>query len=493
MIPAPPSPLLYQLNTRVWLTQRGRELGRPATLDDIPDEWLDELAAQGFDWLWMLSVWTTGPAGAAVSRTHAGWRAEFQRTLPDLTDEDIDGSGFAIVDYTVSPALGGPEALKRLRQRLRNRGVQLMLDFVPNHMALDHPWATTHPERFIAAIDQDWARTPENAARIVVGREERRLAHGRDPYFPGWPDTLQLNYADPGAAMAMRNELLRVASQCDGVRCDMAMLLLPDVFQRTWGLEMAPFWPDAIDAVRAEHPHFVFLAEVYWDLEWTLQQQGFDFTYDKRLYDRLRLGDVGPVRGHLQADLAFQRKLARFLENHDEPRAASTFPVDKHRAAAVITYLIPGLRFFQHGQLTGARAHISPHLIRGPEEPVNGELQSFYSQLLPILKQNCVRYGEWTLVDCQAAWQSNWTSTCVVASRWTLQDEELLAIVNYSDHRSQCRIDLNDWPGGSQGHHCVDLLSGANWSEQNAAAGEQYRLIDLGPWEAVILAPQTSK
>src|SRR5262249_10904525 len=133
-------PSLYQINTRVWLTELSRRLGRPATLDDVPDAELDRLARLGVDGIWLLSVWQAGPAAPQVSRTNPGWRREFHETLPDLTDEDIPGSGFAITGYTVHANLGGAEALARLRERLRQRGFKLMLDFVPNHMGLGHPW-----------------------------------------------------------------------------------------------------------------------------------------------------------------------------------------------------------------------------------------------------------------------------------------------------------------------------------------------------------------
>jgi glycosidase len=179
------------------------------------------------------------------------------------------------------------------------------------------------------------------------------LAYGRDPYFPGWPDTVQLNYANPALQEAMVGELTKIAGQCDGVRCDMAMLILPDVFERTWGQRAPLFWPKATQRVRERFPHFLLMAEVYWDLEWTLLQQGFDYAYDKRLYDRLREGHARPVREHLHAGLDYQNKLARFLENHDEPRAATAFSAEVHKAAAVITFLSPGLRFFHQGQFEG--------------------------------------------------------------------------------------------------------------------------------------------
>src|SRR5215831_19115506 len=222
-------PVLYQSNTRVWLTELSRALRRPATLDDISDAELDRLAAKGFDWIWLLSVWQTGAAGQKVSRENRDWRREFAETLPDLRDDDIAGSGFAITGYTVHRALGGDAALARLRTRLRERGLRLMLDFVPNHTALDHPWVEEHPEYFVACTEIDLARAPQNYTRVKRKRGDLLLAHGRDPYFDGWPDTLQLDYSNPATQEAMIGELLKIAGQCDGVRCDMAMLVLPDV------------------------------------------------------------------------------------------------------------------------------------------------------------------------------------------------------------------------------------------------------------------------
>jgi hypothetical protein len=153
-------PALYQSNTRVWLTELSRALGRRATLDDIPDAELDRLAELGFDWVWLLSVWQTGPAAQTISRAHAEWRREFADTLPDLGHDDIAGSGFAIQNYTVHRDLGGAEALARLRQRLQQRELKLMLDFVPNHMAPDHDWIDEHPDYFVHGSEADLARSP---------------------------------------------------------------------------------------------------------------------------------------------------------------------------------------------------------------------------------------------------------------------------------------------------------------------------------------------
>jgi glycosidase len=350
-------------------------LGRHATLDDVPDAVIDRIAAAGFDWVWLLGVWQTGSVGRNVSLNNAEWRHEFRELLPDFSDHDVCGSCFAIRSYSVHSDFGGNAGLERFRQRIHDRGMRLLLDFVPNHMAPDHSWVQQHPEYFVHGTDAQIEREPQNYTRVTTARGPVVMAYGRDPYFSGWPDTLQLNYANPNLQEAMASELENIAGMCDGVRCDMAMLNLPDVFERTWGMRPPSFWPTAIARARARQPGFLFMAEVYWDLEWTLQQQGFDYTYDKRLYDRLREGHARPVRDHFRADMDFQRKSARFLENHDEPRAAATFPPGVHQAAAILTFLCPGLRFIHQGQMDGLRKKIPVHLNRGPVEAVDQELR----------------------------------------------------------------------------------------------------------------------
>jgi hypothetical protein len=481
----PRYPALYQINTRVWLTALSRGLGRRATLDDLPDAELDQLAAMGFDWVWLLSVWQTGAAGRRVSASRPEWRREFEETLPDLREEDIAGSGFAIAGYTVDAQLGGNDALARLRERLRKRGLRLLLDFVPNHMGLDHPWVETHPEYFLPGSEPDLAHAPDNYVRVKRSQGERLLAHGRDPYFPGWPDTLQLNYGNPATQDAMAGELVRIAEQCDGLRCDMAMLVLPEVFERTWGISIRPFWPDAIGRVRQRVRDFCFMAEVYWDLEWTLQQQGFDYTYDKRLYDRLREGHARPVREHLQAGLDYQDKLARFLENHDEPRAAAVFSPEMHRAAAAVTFLAPGLRFFHQGQFLGRKKRISPHLGRGPDEPVDTELRPFYQRLLGVLRDPAVRDGHWQLLECTPAWDGNWTWDCFLAFAWTGPEGEgvrLIVAVNYAPNQSQCyvRLPCAALPGPLW--RLEDRLGDATYERDGNELRSRGLYLDVPPW-----------
>ncbi len=448
------NPSLYQINTRVLLTS----LGRNATLDDIPDSFLDQIASRGFDWVWLLGVWSVGPTGRFISRSNPQLRNEYRQVLLDLSDADIGGSPFAITSYSVDPSFGGEDALARIRERLAKRHIKLLLDFIPNHVAHDHVWVDSHPEYFIEGTQADRLQATDRWVGVHTGRV---FALGRDPNFPGWPDTLQLNYFSAGLRAAMIGELDSVAARCDGVRCDMAMLLEPEVFAKTWGsthglegLTMPHFWPDAIRSTRAKHPHFLFMAEVYWGYEWTLQQHGFDYTYDKTLYDRL-LSLRGPeVHEHLVAPLSYQSKMVRFLENHDEPRIASKLPFPAHRAAAVLTYLAPGMRFFFDGQLEGRRVRVPMHLNRAPVERANQEIVDLYKALLPVANSLPLRVGSWNLLDAQQAWDGNPTHDNFIVYLIEHPLEHLLVVVNYASYRSQCLIRL---PGREWLHSRVEL------------------------------------
>jgi hypothetical protein len=476
-------PSLYQVNTRVWITALSRELGRRASLDDIPDIALQQLKELGFDWLWFLSVWCTGELGKKISRENPQWRHDFETTLADLNDEDIAGSGFAIAGYYVHPDLGGDEALMRLRERLRKHGLKLMLDFVPNHMGPDHPWVSDHPDYFVTGTANDLEKDPLNYIRIKNGEDDLVLAYGRDPYFSGWPDTVQLDYSNPETIEAMTKELLRISGQCDGVRCDMAMLILPEIFEKTWGRSAQVFWPTAIQKVRGQNPEFCFMAEVYWGFEWTLQQQGFDYTYDKRLYDRLCEGNAKPVREHFYAALEYQDKLVRFLENHDEPRAAATFDLKNHEAAAVITFLSPGLRFFHQGQFTGRKKRISPHLVRAPHEPINTELQKFYKVLVSLMKESIFRNGKWSLLECKPAWYGNNTWDSFLAFAWEgIDGNRVLVCVNYSPYFAQCYVNLPFPELAGKQWKFDDLMSKASYDREGNGLLRSGLYLDIPAW-----------
>ena len=462
-------PTVYEINTWVWLAELGRAAGRRVTLGEVPQTEIARLASYGFDAVWLMGVWERSPAARAVARTHEGWLSEFRGVLPDLTPEDIVGSGYAVRAYRVEESFGGDAELRTLRRRFAEAGMRLILDFVPNHMAKDHPWLSQHPERLVQGGEEQLRSQPQNFFAAGTRGGERVFAYGRDPYFDGWPDTVQLDYRRRDTRDAMTAELLSVAERCDGVRCDMAMLLTHDVFLRTWGGEFdrpgVEFWPAAISEVKAKSPDFLLLAEVYWDMEYALQQQGFDYAYDKRLYDRLRDHDAQSVNGHLGAELSYQERLVRFVENHDEPRAAEAFaPPPRAQAVSALALTLPGLRLLHEGQLEGRRRKVPVHLGRRPAEEADPRVAEHYRRLLSALRHEVFRTGQWQLLKAVEAWPGNDSHRHFVASRWTNDRGDYRVVVaNLSHERAQCYLPLG-----------VGELAGREWLLADLLGEDRY-------------------
>lgn len=376
-------PLVYEINTRVWLRELSIRHQRPITLANVPDEELELLRCSRFTFVWLMGVWKRSYYSAAIAASHKGLRSELLDYLQDLRPEDIVGSPYAVADYKVNEMLGGEEGLLAFRKRLTEMNIKLMLDFVPNHMALDNRWLPEHPELFVSMTEND---PEDDCFEFAKGQF---LAHGKDPYFAPWSDTLQLNYANPATQEMMIDNLSRISELCDGVRCDMAMLLLKEVFDRTWEHRCDPmpeeFWPKAIQRIRDNHPGFIFLAEAYWHKEWTLQQMGFDFTYDKPLYDHLGSVpvNVASLREHLLADAEYQNHLCRFIENHDEERASEWFGKN-HAVAALVLLTVPGMLLIHQGQLKGMTKKIPVQLIRMAAEKGDNKLLQLYLKLFEL-------------------------------------------------------------------------------------------------------------
>jgi hypothetical protein len=475
-------PLIYEINTWVWLEELSRNAGRPITLASVPDVEWDSIAALGFDAVWLMGVWERSPMGKRIAMDNEGLRADFQAALPDFTDADNVGSPYCIRRYQVDGHLGGPEALAVARAKMAARGLRLILDFVPNHVAPDHPWLAEHPGYFIRGGDKDLSRDPPSF--IDIGGNV--FACGKDPYFPAWSDTVQLNGFDPGLRSAAIETLTAIAGQCDGVRCDMAMLLLTSVFEKTWGPRAgdrpeAEYWCEVIPAVKKQSPGFLFIAEAYWDKEWELQQQGFDFCYDKRLYDRLDREPAESVRQHLCADRAYQDKLVRFIENHDEARAAAAFNPQRNRAAAVAALTLPGARLIHEGQLEGLRVRLPVALGRRPEEAADSDLLAFYLQLLCALKRGGFMRGDWQLCE-RSGWPDNMSCNNLVAWTWTAENSRCLIVVNLSETQSQGRIKIA-WPGlGNRLWRLNDIFRTTSFEHDGAELENEGLYVDLPAW-----------
>ena len=268
------------------------------------------------------------------------------------------------------------------------------------------------------------------------------------------------------------------------MRCDMAMLLLNSVFARTWGDRAGAvpddeYWTEVIDAVRDDHPHFMFAAEAYWDLEWELQQLGFDYCYDKRLYDRLLHEGPAAVRGHLQAGLDFQRHLIRFLENHDEPRAASELDPAQERAAAVAIATLPGATMWHEGQFEGWRVHVPVFLARRPAEPVDDDLRQFHLGL--IAATNGRRRGTWDLLDT-SGWPGDSTNEQLLAWSWTDGDQRSVIVINDADGPAAARVHLRWEDVGAHTWQLTDLLSDEVFTRDGPEMADAGLYVELPPW-----------
>ena len=480
----PQNTTIYEINSWVWLFELSQQSGTALDLSSVPNAEWDAIAGFGFDAVWLMGIWERSPAGIAIANRNISLQEDFRRALPDYRPEDNVGSAYCVRRYRVDPHLGGRDGLAIARSELGKRGMHLLLDFVPNHVARDHPWVAEHPEYFIQGSAED-ARTDPISFADVGGRI---FACGRDPYFPAWEDVLQLNAFNASLRQAAVETISSIASQCDGIRCDMAMLLLNGIFERTWGSRAGQrppteYWSDVIGQIKKAHPNFVFIAEAYWDLEWELQQKGFDFCYDKRLYDRLKHENGESVRLHLCADLAYQEKLVRFIENHDEERAAAAFSLEKECAAAVTMATVPGARLFHEGQFEGRRVRLPVFLRRRPEEPTNQDLNAFYARLLHAINVPACRGGQWTLCT-RSGWPDNASYQNLVAWSWLNDDECYLVVVNVSGGAAQGLVQV-PW-SVAQGKTCrlSDLLSGAAYDRSGNEMVWPGLYVDLPPWQS---------
>lgn len=439
------NPHLVELNALIFLKRLSQKHKKHLTLADIPQDTWKGFAERGFDLVWLMGLWKRSPEGRQRALTEFSLHAEYSRALPDWSAEDIGGSPYAVYDYSLDHALGPAKCLGGLKKKIHQAGLKLIVDFVPNHLALDHPWTVAHPDYFVRGARTCAAENPGLFFETPAGQF---LAHGKDPYFLPWTDAVQVNYFSQKAREKSIEVLLEIAEHADGARCDMAMLGLSRVFQKTWGVFVKDeepareFWQEVIQSVRKKFPHFVFIAEAYWDTEWELQQLGFDFTYDKKFYDRLRNASAEGIRGHLNAELEYQEKSVRFIENHDEPRAVQAFGREKSKAAAAIMATVPGLRFFHDGQAEGRSIKLPVQLNREPHEAEDVSVKEFYGKLFEFSRHEGLHYGHWHFHPVMKASDGNESYRNFAAHSWTYKDKAWLAAVNYSAVPSQARIHL---------------------------------------------------
>ncbi|HET8541150.1 MAG TPA: hypothetical protein VFL83_14845 [Anaeromyxobacter sp.] len=486
----PRHPIVYEVNTWAWLRDVGARAGGAVTLGDVADAEWDALAAWSADAVWLMGVWERSPEGRRIALANEELVRSFRAALPDLRpDDDVPGSPYCVRRYVVDARLGGPAGLAKARAELARRGLRLVLDLVPNHVAPDHPWAREAPDFFVRGTADEALRSPEAFLRVGASV----FARGRDPYFPPWPDVLQLNAFSAGYRKALADTIVEIAGQCDAVRTDMAMLLVSRIFARTWADRVgqpprAELWREVLQDVKRRCPGFVLMAEAYWEMEWELQQLGFDFCYDKRLYDRMVAGSGEGVMQHLSAGLDYQEKLVRFVENHDEPRAAHELGA-RARAAAVAVATLPGARLFHEGQFEGREVRLPVFLGRRPDEPADPALPGFYRKLLAEAAHPVYRDGAFATCTLRG-WNDNRTHQNLAAWCWkrartgadaTEPDDRRLVVVNLGEVRSQALVRV-PWPElATRVWRLEDALDGGVFDRSGADMAGPGLFVDLEP------------
>lgn len=479
------NPHILEINTRSWLKRLETQYGRPVTLATVPDEFWDKVKKAGFDAIWFMGVWKQSPAAAQIARANQDIQNQVRAIKPYFKPEDITASPYAIYAYEVDDSLGGNASLAALRAKLNGMGIGVLLDFVGNHAAIDNPAVTEHPELFIntgtqePAVHKDWFFKNPNGVYV---------AHGRDPYFAPWTDTAQFNYFNPKTREFMLANLARVADMCDGVRCDMAMLELNKVHRDTWWefiggeLPKEEFWRQALDTVRETHPEFVFIAEVYWGLEWEIQEMGFDYTYDKVLYDRLRFSNAENIKGHLGAEHLFQMRSIRFTANHDEEESLKAFGKEKSLAASTIIATLPGARMFQLFQILGRPARMPIQYIND-DFTEDSQVKEYYLKLLQIASDPAFHGGQWTLRDVAPCEMGNESYRNILTWQWKQMNTGKMVIINYSDAPAKGRLSMK----GAYGEQAqvVEELTGQKLAVTPEVVSQGY-LLDLKPYECRI-------
>lgn len=444
------NPHLLEINTRLFLDSMRRKYNQPEmTLSLIPDEEWMKIKHLGFDVIWLMGVWESSPISEKLAQDEDFLR-EFVRKY-GLSVSSIGSSVYSVKNYKLDPSFGFEWELKSLKEKLNSFGIKLLLDFVSNHMAIDANFSSDCIDCFVLGTKEDYEKNKDLFCEKNINGNIYYVAHGKDPNFPAWKDTIQLNYFNPKTRQRMIDELLRISDLCDGVRCDMVMLSLNDIHESIWGWlnyrngykkPDREFWHEAISKVKEINPQFIFLAEVYWGLEWKMQQLGFDYTYDKVFYDRLKNMGAEEVRGHLRAEKLYQKKSVRFIDNHDEePSIISFNNKRKALAAGVMVSTVRGLRFYNDMQLKGVSVKIPVQIKSFDLESYRDiEIEKFYEKLLKISDHPAFHGGEWELCEVMPIDEHDRSFKNIIAYRWTQMRTVKIIIINYSNEFSSGRI-----------------------------------------------------
>jgi hypothetical protein len=482
---------LYELSARPWLYSLSQKYQKSITaLKDVPDtEWKD-IKSWGFDMVFLMGVWQLGKYGLNFDRTNSGLLSHYSQVLPGYTTDDIIGSPYAVTNYTCNSQLGTDSDILALKKKLNAMGLLLMLDYVPNHTAVDSEWATTNPDNYVRAPKGTNPPYPSDKYTSTG------IAYGSAGYGDAWQDTLQINIWNPDTRTVRTAEVLHVASLADGIRCDMAYLELNSVFAQSWGDQLnswgwkqpsTEWWADTIKAVKTQYPNVIFLAEVYSPYEGALQSLGFDYTYDKVLRDKLGGGNLDDIRAWISArSTQYITQSAHYISNHDEQRGPAYFGSWwKSNAAAALLYTLPGMRYYWMWDMEGYSNQLDVHLRREQNESNVSQVEAFYKQLLDITTQPVFRQGTWTnlnIAGSDTAWR-------LIGYRWAYGNERRLCVINFSDTEGWGNAILADAQPGPNNNDTIpvtELLTNQVYYRSASALRSTGLGVGVNSWYAQI-------
>ncbi|MFX1379716.1 MAG: alpha-amylase family glycosyl hydrolase [Promethearchaeota archaeon] len=479
------NPKILEINTFPWLFSLSEIFNTQINLKNIPEQIFNK-EIKLFDAVWLMGVWERSPASKKIALELPDLLEEYHKILHDFRDEDVIGSPYSIYYYHVDKNIGGIDGLKKFRENLAEKNIKLILDYVPNHVSIDSLW-TFEPNLFIRGSLEDLMVKPYEY--FSIGRQV--FAYGRDPNFDPWTDVIQINAFSSEARNKAIETLLNIAELCDGVRCDMAMLMTNRVFSQTWGEKAGvipdkDFWEEIIPAIKKKYPDFIFIAEVYWGMEWELQQQGFDFCYDKRLYERLIFENINAIKDHLKAEWVFQSKLLRFIENHDESRAIEKFGEEKSLAAGLIALTLPGARLIHEGQLYGYKIKLPVQLRRQPIEEINIQVLKFYQNLLTAIPSQEFKNPNWSLCEVIPIVDEDDSSLNIISYLWWIGSSYRLIVVNFSPNYTKAHVKIRPFHFDTFKWRFTDLLDNRVYTYNGEDIYKYGLYIELDAWKGHI-------
>jgi alpha-glucosidase len=306
-------------------------------------------------------------AGIRSRLDHIAWLGADALWLSPIYPSPLADFGYDVAEYTdVDPVFGDLAEFGRLAQAAHERGLKLLMDLVPCHTSIEHPWFREHPDWYI------WADRPNNWVAAFGGSAWQRL--GDHYYFHSfYPEQPDLNWRNPEVVAAMQDVLrFWLERGADGYRIDAIDRLMKDPELRDdppasepYGLPLredeaklaltnsrnGPGTGEALAKMREAVGDAFLVGEVYLpSARWQPYIEHFDAAFAFELL--LARWDTPVLRAAIEAS-ARTGKAAWAMSNHDFGRLPTRFGRENARAAAMMLLTLPGPAFLYQGDEIG--------------------------------------------------------------------------------------------------------------------------------------------